>query len=83
MGLGVILAMSLIGAIVSIWASGMIAADVPNTRLKKFSKDIEQGRILLMVDVPKLQIGEITAMIREQYPDADARGRDPTIPAFP
>ena len=33
MGLGVILAMSLIGAIVGVWASGMIASDVPNTRL--------------------------------------------------
>ncbi len=83
MGLGVILAMSLIGAIVGIWVSGMIASDVPNTRLKKFSRDIEQGKILLMVDVPKDQIKEITALMREQYPDADARGRDPTIPAFP
>jgi hypothetical protein len=83
MGPGVILAMSLIGAIVGIWVSGMIASDVPNTRLKKFSRDIEQGKILMMVDVPKDQIKEITGMIREQYPDADARGRDPTIPAFP
>jgi hypothetical protein len=83
MGLGVILAMSLIGTIVGIWASGMIAADVPNTRLRKFSRDIEQGIILLMVDVPKHQIEEINSMMREQYPDADARGRDPTIPAFP
>jgi hypothetical protein len=83
MGLGVILAMSLIGAIVGVWASGMIASSVPNTRLRKFSRDIEQGKILLMVDVPKDQIEEISDMIREQYPDADARGRDPTIPAFP
>jgi hypothetical protein len=83
MGLGVILAMSLIGAIVGVWASGMIASDVPNTRLRKFSRDIEQGKILLMVDVPKDQIEGISGMIREQYPDADARGRDPTIPAFP
>lgn len=83
MGLGVILAMSLVGAIVGVWASGMIASSVPNTRLRKFSRDIEQGKILLMVDVPKDQIEEISDMIREQYPDADARGRDPTIPAFP
>jgi hypothetical protein len=53
MGLGVILAMSLIGAIVGIWASGMITADVPNTHLRKFSRDIEQGEILLMVMCPR------------------------------
>jgi len=83
MGLGVILAMSLIGAIVGIWASGMIASDVPNTRLEKFSREIESGRILLMVDVHKHQIEEITGMLKEQHPDAAPRGRDPTIPAFP
>jgi hypothetical protein len=33
--------------------------------------------------VPKDHIEEISGMLREQYPDADARGRDPTIPAFP
>jgi Na+-translocating ferredoxin:NAD+ oxidoreductase RnfE subunit len=53
MGLGVILAMSLIGAIVGIWASGMITADIPNTHLRKFSRDIEQGKILLMVMCPR------------------------------
>ena len=83
MGLGVILAMSLIGAVVGIWASGMIASDVPNTRLKKFAKDIERGKILMMVDVPKDQVKEIDQMIKENYPDANSRGRDPTIPAFP
>ena len=83
MGLGVILAMSVVGAVVGFWASGMIASAVPNTRLKRFSKDMEQGKILLMVDVPKNQIKEISRIIREQHPDADARGRDPTIPAFP
>ena len=83
MGLGVILAMSLIGAVVGIWASGMIAADVPNTRLEKFAKDIQRGKILMMVDVPKDQVEEIGGMIKEHHPSADPRGRDPTIPAFP
>lgn len=83
MGLGVILAMSLIGAIVGVWASGMIASDVPNTHLAKFAKEIERGKILMMVDVRKQQIEDITDMIRERHPDAAAHGRDPTIPAFP
>jgi hypothetical protein len=83
MGLGVILAMSIIGAIVGIWVSGMIASDVPNTRLQPFAKEIERGKILMMVDIPKDQIEEISDMIRENHPGADARGRDPIIPAFP
>jgi len=83
MGLGVILAMSLIGAIVGIWVSGMIASDVPNTQLKKFTRDIEHGKILLMVDVPKDQRKAIDELIRAQSPDATARGSEPTLPAFP
>lgn len=83
MGLGVILAMSVIGAIVGVWVSGMIASDVPNTRLRRFAREIERGKILMMVDVPKDQVEEIGDMIRESHPAAAARGRDPTIPAFP
>lgn len=83
MGLGVILATSLIGAIVGVWASGMIASDVPNLRLRKFTQEIEQGKILLMVDVPKDQIDEITHKVRNTHPNAAVGGQDPTIPAFP
>jgi hypothetical protein len=83
MSLGVVLVTSLIGAIMGMWASGMIASDVPNTRLEQFAKEIEHGKILLMVDVPKHKCEEITDMIREHYPRADIRGRDPMIPVFP
>jgi len=83
MGFGVILAMSVIGAIVGIWVSGMIASDVPNTRLQRFAREIERGKILMMVDIPKDQVEEISHMIRENQPHAAPGGRDPTIPAFP
>src|SRR5690349_3402381 len=34
MGLGVVLVMSLLGALMGAWASGMIASSVPSTRLR-------------------------------------------------
>ena len=83
MGLGVILATALIGAIMGVWVSGMIAADVPNTRLKKFFHALERGKVLVIVDIPKAQVEEITQMIKKHHPEADMRGVDPTIPAFP
>ena len=83
MGLGVILATALIGAIMGVWVSGMIAADVPNTRLKKFFRALERGKVLVIVDIPKAQVEEITQMIKKHHPEADMRGVDPTIPAFP
>jgi uncharacterized membrane protein YeaQ/YmgE (transglycosylase-associated protein family) len=83
MGLGVILITSIIGAIMGLWVSGMIATGVPNTFLERFAGEIERGKILMMVDVPKHKVEEITDMIREHHPHAAARGRDPSIPAFP
>jgi len=81
MGLGIVLVMSLLGALIGAWAAGMIASSVPNTQLEGFEKEIKRGKILLMVDVPKERIDEITHMVKQH--DADARGQEPTIPAFP
>ncbi len=82
-GLGVVLITSLLGAIMGVWASGMIASSVPNTHLKPFEKEIEAGKVLMMLDIPKDRIDEITTMVHRQHPKSVERGRDPTIPAFP
>lgn len=82
-GLGAILVLALLGAIMGVWASGMIAADVPNTHLVKFEKDIKHGKILLMIDLPKERMEEITQSIHKHHPKTIVRGPDPTIPAFP
>jgi len=81
MGLGVVLIMALLGALIGTWASGMIAASTPNTHLARFADDLKHGKILLMLDVPKDRIEEITHTIQKHK--AVEQGRDPTIPAFP
>ncbi len=78
-----ILAMALAGALVGAWSSSLVAVSVPNAQLKKFERALEQGQILLMVDVPKERVDEITDGIRRHHPEADAEGVEPTIPAFP
>ncbi len=82
-GLGVILVTSLIGAFMGVWVSGMIAADVPNTHLRRFMPEVERGKILAIVDIPKERMDEVARLVRRHHPDAEARGRDPTVPAFP
>jgi len=82
-GLGVVLITSLLGAIMGVWVSGMVASSVRNTHLRQFEKDIEKGRILMMLDVPKERMQEITEGIHRQHPRTVMVGRDPTIPAFP
>lgn len=71
------------GAFLGAFASTMVALNMANTRLARFQIDIEKGRILFMVDVPFRRVNEITEMVRGHHPEADMRGIDPQIPAFP
>ncbi len=79
---GLILACALAGALVGTWVSAMIGTDVRNSRLKAFEPAIDQGQILLMVDVAKERVEEVEDMVRARHP-AHAEGSEPTIPAFP
>ncbi len=83
LGLGLVLGLAVAGAVFGLWASGMIAISAPNTRLKAFQKAIDEGRILLMVDVRKERVEEIMQLINAHHPEADSKGIEAHIPAFP
>ncbi|HID81910.1 MAG TPA: GlsB/YeaQ/YmgE family stress response membrane protein [Chromatiales bacterium] len=83
LGMGIILVLALIGAVLGSWVSGMIGISAPNTRLKRFEKILGEGHVLLMVDVPKDRVDEITDLIKKHHHDAQQFGEEPTIPAFP
>ena len=78
-----VLITALLGALFGIWVSSMVATSVPNSKLKPFQADIEQGKILLMVDVPMLHVQEISDLVAKSHPEAVSGGIEPTIPAFP
>ena len=78
-----VLAGTVCGALIGTWASGMIGSNMKNTRLRPFQKDIERGEILLMVDVVKERVEEITNLICSHHPSAHSEGVEPSIPAFP
>jgi hypothetical protein len=71
------------GALFGAWTSSMAAAAVPNSRLKRFDAAIEEGKILLMVDVPEHQVEEIHTLLTRVHPEARDEGVEPNIPAFP
>ncbi len=71
------------GAFISAWAAGMIGISAPNAELAKFSKTIEQGHILLMVDVPKERVDDIEHTLHAHHPEANFKGLEPSIPKFP
>lgn len=83
LGGGAILATSLLGAGLGAWVASMIGVSVPNTQLQKFHDALEQGQLLMLIDVPKDRTDEITELVRSHHPEAKIQGTEPTIPAFP
>ncbi|MBI3371581.1 MAG: DUF1269 domain-containing protein [Betaproteobacteria bacterium] len=78
-----ILIATVVGALFGAWAASMIGISTPNTALKRFEAEIGQGRVLLMVDVPKDRVEEIQDLVHRNHPEASDHGLEPTIPAFP
>lgn len=72
-GYGIVLAMSLLGAVMGIWVSGMIGASAPSIRLKNFDDDINRGKVLLIVDVLSHRVEEICEALSQHYPDVTKR----------
>jgi hypothetical protein len=83
LGGGALLAIALAGSGFGALMSTMIGVSAPNSRLKQFEDAVNEGEILMLVDVPKTRVEEIEAMVKQHHPDADIKGTEPTIPAFP
>ena len=78
-----VLVAAVIGAALGIWIAAMLGLQVPNSQLKGFEQDIQEGKILLMLDVPAGRYEEIRQVIARTHPEAADRGSEPTVPAFP
>ncbi len=81
--LGIIFICALVGGLFGAWAAGMIGSSTPSNRLKAFEKTMEEGHILLILDVPKERVEEVRKIITSHHPEVEDRGMDPTIPIFP
>ncbi|WP_338768331.1 DUF1269 domain-containing protein [Massilia sp. METH4] len=83
MSTATILLMAFGGALFGAWASGMNGSAIPNKRLEQFADRVQQGQVLLIVDVPVRRVREIEAMIAERHPDFNFGGEEPPMVAFP
>jgi len=80
---GLVVLLAIVGAGFGAWASSMIGVSIPSRRLKRFEPAIEQGQILLMLDVPRGRVEEIESRLQALHPEAHLEGIEPNIPAFP
>jgi hypothetical protein len=81
--LAAVLVAALVGAALGVWMAGMMGLQVPNTQLKEFEQEIQEGKILLMLDVPASRYEEVRSVIARSQTHAIDRGSAPMVPAFP
>jgi len=80
---GLVAVLAMVGGAFGAWSASMIGVSTPSNRLKRFTKAIEEGQILLMIDVPRSRVDEIEQRLHELHPEAHLEGVEPNIPAFP
>lgn len=56
------------------WLGGFGGISTPNYRIRKFQRDIEAGRHLVMVDVPKADLAEMKKLMASNHPEAELQG---------
>ncbi|WP_367847298.1 DUF1269 domain-containing protein [Rhodoferax sp. WC2427] len=80
---GIVGILGVLGALMGAWSSSLIGISVPSHRLKRFNAAIERGEILLMVDVPVLQVKAIEDHLQASHPEARLEGEELDTPVFP
>jgi len=78
-----VLIAAIVGAMLGVWVATMVGLQVPNSRLRHFEQELQDGRVLLMLDVPARRYEEVHDIIVRKHPEAIDRGNEPTVPAFP
>lgn len=83
LGGGAILIGPLAGASFGAVVAPMIGVSEPNAKLAEFEDAIEQGKLLMMVDVEDDAAESISECIRQQYPAVSIERSEPQVPPFP
>ncbi len=85
-GGAVILASTLAGAAIGAWSAALIGVSIPSEEVRKYEQAVEQGQLLMLVDVPKQRGEEIRRLIQKHHPEADIREAEyipPPLPEMP
>lgn len=74
--LGAIMAGATIGSLMG----GLAGMNSGNSRLKQFEEAIEQGELLMLVDIPRERIEWIKNLVAKHHPEAEFGGIEPILP---
>ncbi len=82
-GGGAVVLIGAMGASVGGFLTGMAGAGYHSSRLAAFEQQIEQGQVLVMVDVPKDRLAHVNQLIKRQDPEVEIEGIEPPPPILP
>ncbi len=82
-GGGGMLLIGTMGASLGGFLTGIAGAAFPNSRLKAFEKEIDAGKLLIMVDVARDQVERINQLILQHDPEVEIEGLEPPAPVLP
>ena len=77
---GPVLGVLFFGATIGTIASGLAGLQVGNSKVKKYEEAIEKGELLVMVDIAKERINEISKVIVKHHTNVEYEGIEPIIP---
>jgi hypothetical protein len=77
---GTVLGILIASATISSLAAGLIGMSLGNTRLKRYEQAIEHGELLVLLDIPKDRIEDITKLITKHHHEATFEGIEPLLP---
>lgn len=80
---GALLTMGAIGAGMGAFLGCLIGADKENLHVSEAASAIENGQLLILVDVAEERVGEYETLIKQHYPDVTLKSTEATHPDFP
>jgi len=83
LGGGAVLIGPLAGASFGAVVAPMIGVSEPNPKVAAFEDAIEEGKLLMMVDVEDEDVESISERIRQQYAEVSIERNETKVPPFP
>jgi len=83
LGGGAVLVIGAMGASLGGLLTGMAGSAFRSSRLSAFQQEIEDGKLLVMVDVPRDRIDHVNRLIEARDPDVEIEGIEPPAPFMP
>ena len=83
LGGAAILLFGLVGAGINGLLAAIAGASFPNSRLAEFEQKINEGHVLVMVDVATEDVPEVERLIERRHPELEIETIEPPAPVVP